>query len=77
VSVEPKSCKLQTSFRQRWTDGEPLFRGVKTLATLGDPGLKPWFHVKIELFLKNVIPEPPPSVDRPNFFYFRRSSIMK
>ena len=26
---------------------------------------------KIKIILKNFIPEPPPSVDRPNFFLFQ------
>ena len=38
--------------------------------------VKPWFHVKIKIFLKISEPEPPPSVDR-LIFYFRRGSIMK
>ena len=32
--------------------------------------IKPWFHVKIKLFLKNFRPEPPPSVDRPKIILF-------
>jgi len=32
--------------------------------------LTSWFRLKIKLFLKNFIPELPPSVDRCNFFLF-------
>jgi len=30
-----------------------------------------------KIILKHFRPEPPPSIDRANFFYFRRGSIMK
>jgi len=40
--------------------------------------LKPWFHVKVKLFFFIYFrPEPPPSVDRFIFLYFRYGSIMK
>ena len=51
---------------------ELLSLGAALAAIDVNLAVKPWFQVKIKINLKNIISEPPPSVDRPIFLFQAR-----